>query len=1130
MKHISIFYFCLGLLILSSCGPKLSGDILVFSKTEGFRHESISSGIEMFQTLGEEHGTTIVTTEDATYFTEENLKNFKVVVFLNTTGDCLNDKQQYEFQRFIQAGGGFVGVHGAADTEYDWPWYNGLVGAYFSSHPNNPNVRDGSIDVVDPNHISCQHLPARWDRTDEWYNYKSIHPGIQTVLNLDETSYEGGTNGESHPIAWYHEYDGGRAFYTGGGHTHESYKEENFVKHLWGGVQYAFGDDTPVNYELATVAPAENRFSKVVFDSYLNEPMELEILPDDRILFIERRGAVKLYEPETGESRVLTTLDVFNDLEDGLLGMALDPAFEINKHVFLYYSPPGEEAYNQLSRFELHPDNEENPLQKEVKVLRVDTQRESCCHSGGSVEFGPDGNIFVSTGDNTNPFESDGFSPSDFTPGRSPFDAQKSSANTNDLRGKILRIKPQADGSYTIPEDNLFADGKDGRPEIYIMGCRNPYRFSIDAHTKYLYWGEIGPDAGKDSTKYGPRGHDEVNQAKQAGFYGWPLFIGDNKQYRKRDFAKNTTGELYDPLKPVNESPNNTGSRLLPPANEAMIYYPYAKSEEFPLVGTGGRNAMAGPIFYVNDYPDSDYRYPSYYDEKFFAYDWMRGWIMAVSFDKNGDYKSMEPFLPSMEWANLIDIVMSDEGDMYTLEYGKGWFTQNKDAQLSRLKFNKGNRAPVARFESEKTAGAAPLTTNFDASVSDDPDGDDLSYLWDFGDGSTGEGQSPSHTFEEPGVYNVTMKVVDKDNVESENQLKVYVGNEPPQVKWTMKESNEMFYWPTVPLNYEVGVSDQEDGSLGSGIKNEDVAVSIDFLEQGHDVVEIAMGHQALSELNAGHPGLVQISASDCASCHKEYGISVGPSYEKVALKYKDDKDAAAYLADKIINGGGGVWGENVMAAHPDMEKDAALEMANYILSINVTKEDNSLPPTGSFTFDKDPAEYPDGKYILTASYVDKGADGAERLRHQEVKVLRSPVINAVEATEFEDASTFTVTPDLMPGLEESFDILILNGGARIVYKDIDLTGVEAIEIAYNVVSPYMAGGDLTVSIDDDKEVIGGGELVESTQEGVPMTMRVSTGGLTAKHDLIVKAKGAVIRPVGALISMTFIPSEKKAI
>ena len=709
-----------------SC-KKQSGDILVFSKTEGFRHESISSGIDMFRKFETDHDVSVVTTEDASYFKEETLKDFQVVVFLNTTGDCLNDAQQYEMMRFIQAGGGYVGIHAAADTEYDWPWYNGLVGAYFESHPNNPNVLEASIDVVDPSHVSCKHLPTRWDRTDEWYNYKQIFSGINTILNLDESSYEGGTNGDDHPIAWYHEYDGGRAFYTGGGHTHESYSEENFVNHVWGGVQYAMGNGKAVNYELANVAPAENRFHKVVFDNYLNEPMELEILPDDRILFIERDGAIKLYEPDNNESRVLTTMSVFSELEDGLLGLAVDPKFESNNWIYLYYSPPGDDAHNQLSRFELLPD-EDTPLRNEEKLFRVDVQRETCCHAGGSLEFDALGNLYLSTGDNTNPHESDGFSPSDFRNGRGPFDAQKSSANTNDLRGKILRITPQDDGSYTIPEGNLFANGEGGRPEIYIMGCRNPYRFSIDQRNNNLYWGDVGPDSNVDSLKYGPRGHDEVNQAKQAGFYGWPLFIGDNKPYKKRDFASNTTGEYYDPARPVNESPNNTGAKVLPPAQPAMWYYPYAKSATFPSLGTGGRNAMAGPTFYVDDYAASDYRYPQYYDGKFFAYEWMRGWIKAVTFDEDGNYQSMEPFLPSMEWSNLIDIVISDEGDMYTLEYGKGWFQKNSDARLSRIKFNKGNRSPSARIKADKTAGAVPHVVIFDGTSSTDPDGDCLLY------------------------------------------------------------------------------------------------------------------------------------------------------------------------------------------------------------------------------------------------------------------------------------------------------------------------------------------------------------------------------------------------------------------
>src|SRR5690606_26982517 len=209
--------------------------ILVFSKTAGYRHESIPEGIAMFQKLGQEKGFLVDTTENASKFNEENLRNYHAVIFLNTTMDVLNKQQQNDFERFIQAGGGFVGIHAAADTEYNWPWYNGLVGAYFESHPNNPNVRTAEFYVTDHNHPASDSLPSRFTRSDEFYNYKSIKRDLINVLvKIDESTYEGGTNGEDHPYSWYHEYDGGRAFYTGMGHTKESYTEPLFIDHVWG--------------------------------------------------------------------------------------------------------------------------------------------------------------------------------------------------------------------------------------------------------------------------------------------------------------------------------------------------------------------------------------------------------------------------------------------------------------------------------------------------------------------------------------------------------------------------------------------------------------------------------------------------------------------------------------------------------------------------------------------------------------------------------------------------------------------------------------------------------------------------------------------------------------------------------
>lgn len=212
--------------------------VLVFSKTNGFRHKSIEKGVATFVKLGAAHNFEITHTEDSLQFNSDNLKKFKLVVFLSTTMDVLGDAQQAAFESYIQNGGSFMGVHAAADTEYEWPWYGKLVGAYFLSHPKQQTA---TINVIDHNHPATKHLADIWTHFDEWYNYKNINPNLNVIMKLDESSYEGGKNGDNHPIAWYHEYDGGRAFYTGLGHTEASYDDLNFRQHLVGGIEYCLG-------------------------------------------------------------------------------------------------------------------------------------------------------------------------------------------------------------------------------------------------------------------------------------------------------------------------------------------------------------------------------------------------------------------------------------------------------------------------------------------------------------------------------------------------------------------------------------------------------------------------------------------------------------------------------------------------------------------------------------------------------------------------------------------------------------------------------------------------------------------------------------------------------------------------
>lgn len=224
------------LLLISFTTAKKTPRILVYAKTKGFHHASIPAGLAAIQQLGAENGFAVDTTTDSSYFVPKTLKKYAAVVFMSTTGNILNAEQQTAFEKYIQSGRGFVGVHAATDTEYDWPWYNQLVGAYFKSHPKQ---QEAVLNIVDDTHISTKHLPKTWKRFDEWYNFKSIQPNLNILITIDEKSYTGGANGDPHPMAWYHDFDGGRAFYTEFGHTDESFKDPLFLQHLLGGIRYA---------------------------------------------------------------------------------------------------------------------------------------------------------------------------------------------------------------------------------------------------------------------------------------------------------------------------------------------------------------------------------------------------------------------------------------------------------------------------------------------------------------------------------------------------------------------------------------------------------------------------------------------------------------------------------------------------------------------------------------------------------------------------------------------------------------------------------------------------------------------------------------------------------------------------
>ncbi|WP_090603567.1 ThuA domain-containing protein [Parapedobacter koreensis] len=985
------FLFILSLVVffaVHSCN-KRSGKpkILVFSKTAAFYHESIPAGNEALIKLAAENGFDIDTTTNAEWFNDDSLAAYSAVVFLSTTGDALNHYQEAAFERYIQAGGGFVGVHAASDTEYDWGWYGRLVGGYFQNHPK---PQEATFHVVAAQHPITEGLPSTFTYNDEWYNFKKLSPDINVLITIDEGSYEGGENGENHPMVWYHDFDGGRSFFTAFGHSDASFTDSLQLKVLLGGIKYAIGDNLKLNYSKAKTQPVpeRQRFVKTqLLQGELFEPTEMALLPNFDILVAQRRGELMRYSQESKTVKQVGYLDVYHhtetpnvNAEEGFLGLALDPDYEQNKYVYAFYSP-ADTSVNRLSRFVY--DNDTLDTSSEKVILQFYSQRDICCHTGGSLAFGGDGLLYLSTGDNSTPFDqpdpspykNKGFAPQDGRPGYEQYDARRSSGNTNDLRGKILRIKVLPDGSYEVPEGNLFAKGTEKtRPEIYVMGNRNPYRIAVDQKTGFLYWGEVGPDANNDSlATRGPRGYDEVNQARTAGFFGWPLFVGNNYAYRPFDYNTGHAGEPFDPAKPENNSPNNTGLQVLPPAQPAYIWYPYAASPDFPQVGTGGRNAMAGPVYYTDMFP-KDTRYPDYYHGKLIIYDWIRGWIKAVTMLSNGDFDKMEPFMEGEPFANPIDMEVGKDGRLYILEYGKGWFAKNADAGIARIDYIAGNLPPqVGEITVEKSNGKVPFTVNATVAAEDN-ENDKLAYTWKIGDiTQQTEGPALTYTLDQKGEYAISVTVSDGKGQSESNPVMVYAGNDNPVVDIVLTNTSGV-YTPGETIGYEVKV---DDG--GRAIDAANLVIAIDYVK-GTDMAGASLGHQQVSELVLGRSLMM---ASDCQSCHKINEPSVGPSFTQVAARYKDQREAAAYLAEKIMQGGSGVWGEVAMAAHPDMKEAEARQIVRWIRSLadDQDAKRKSLPAKGTIV--ARPPAGGDGEQTvlrITAQYTNSPGMGVRPL------------------------------------------------------------------------------------------------------------------------------------------------------
>ncbi len=742
---------------------------LVYTRTAGFRHPSIADARRVLGALGPRDGVVATLTEDPTQFEDATLAGFDVLVFANTTGDILDDAQQEAVERFVRGGKGWVGVHSAADTEYGWPWYGRLVGAYFRNHPILPVTVE--VATEDALHPSTSHLPATFPFTDEIYNFDR-NPRIDNaiLLTVDEAGFSfpnfppGPSMGEDHPIAWYKEFEGGRSFYTNLGHRPESWDDPRFVRHLVEGIRWA-------------ARPAA--WSRSVIADDARNPLSLAVTRDGRVYWTERTGELLTWDPTTGAARTAAVLPVDTSAENGLLGVAVDPGFVSNRLVYLYHSapvsepppvgrPPGD---NTVSRFVARDDGTLD-LASRVDLLRVPSER-VCCHEAGALTFGPDGTLFLSTGDNTNPFASDGRAPLDERPGREGFDSQRTAQNPFDLRGKILRINP--DGS--IPPGNLFPpDGSLGRPEIYTMGSRNPFRTAVDPATGRLWWGEVGPDALTDSPR-GPRGYDEINFADRPGNYGWPWCIADNLPYADHDFATSSTGPAFvcDPFQP------------------ALLFYDYVTVSDRalgnavnPEGGFTGRTAIAGAVYRRPS--GAPFDLPEPFRNRLLMTDWTRDLIGALDVTPDDRLLGVRRLLPWERFLRPIDVEVGPDGALWVLEFGTGYFGDNPDARLTRIEWAPdGGLSPVAVLDASTAMGAAPLTVEFSGERSRAPGRGDAIKRWEWdldGDGRV-DASAPrvTRTYRAGGAYQPTLTVVAESGARSlPVSRRVVVGNAVPEV------------------------------------------------------------------------------------------------------------------------------------------------------------------------------------------------------------------------------------------------------------------------------------------------------------------------------------------------------------
>lgn len=730
--------------------------------------------------------------------------------------------------------------------------------------PPEPAVARTVVDIVDRQHPANQGLPLTLTRSDKWINWDPNPVGtVHTVAQVEERHFDPGqgANGPFHPVSWCRDFEGGRSFYTGMGHTEGSYGETAFRRHLTGALKWTAGvaradcqATIASNYKIERLTAA-NQPGQL---DQIGEPHGLTLAPDGSVFYVGKAacptgpvvdwedpnvglgcGTIHRWDPATKQTELLTTLPVMGNRgsgdelvknEEGLLGIVLDPKFTRNGWVYVYWMPhdtvdrvrhTGKRTISRLT-YDFAANSLDQATRKDL--LQWDVQIHSCCHAGGGMAFDAKGNLYVGSGDSNSSQGSSGYSGNNWTQefmGLSFQDARRTAGNSNDLNGKILRIHPEANGTYTVPDGNLFPESRDPgdrtRPEIYVMGVRNIARLAIDPVHQWLTAGWVGPDANSPSPELGPAKYDTATIITSAGNQGWPYCMGNRQPYRDRSNTDATvlTG-WYDCNRPQNNSPRNTGLVNLPPVRDNMIWYsPDGGGPVFPerpdgsglptynaadatftepYLRGGCQAIMSGPTYHRNLVDTrSGVAWPEYWNDKWFIGDECNpANRVAVTVDPAGVARQAPPafaeslraIIPggngSTRLQGWMDAKFGPDGALYMLDYGGGFFSLHPNQKLIRVTYQGGPPTPRVTATSVAVQNK-PLTIAFTGSRSGG-----ISYLWNFGDGTASAEADPRHVYARVGTYNATLRVTYADRTTATTKTTVDVGCVAPDTRETV--------------------------------------------------------------------------------------------------------------------------------------------------------------------------------------------------------------------------------------------------------------------------------------------------------------------------------------------------------